>query len=271
MSCVNEKPAIIIAGSSITECQAWPTWAYYVQKVFQWDHVIDTSIKGMGNEHILFRAVDAARDIQNPFFLIQLTTIDKWDWYVDDQDIVQKLLKEKHPLSPITDQHDRGFWSTGSHFPLAKDYFRQNYYSHDYFVWKTLMLLQWFQGICANNNWRYYILFDSPIFAVTENQLNKGLADYEKIDDFLQSPLCSAIAGLWPLENIYLPGLIGYAKSNDLPWWSDRFKGHPGSLVHYLFTKHIIVPQLQKYFKSRCDITEFWDEAIKWQELVNGN
>lgn len=270
MNCAhNNQYAIIVAGSSITDCQTWPTWSYYMQKVFEWPTIIDTSVKGLGNEHILFRAVDRAQQVDNPFLLVQLTSIDKWDWYVDQPEIVQKLSEQKHPLISVHKDAAGGFWSTGSHFPLYKEYFRQNYYSHDYFVWKTLLLLQWFRGICAKNDWPYYILFDSPIFAVTEEQLNQGKAEYTTVDAFLQSPLSSTIADLWTFEDIYLPGLIGYAKSKNLPWWSDKFKGHPGSLIHYLFSKDIILPALEKHFQSYGDIDDFSNEAKKWQSLID--
>lgn len=265
----NNEHTVIISGSSITDSRAWPTWAYYVRKVFGWSDVVDTSIKGLGNEYILLRAIDQAKKAHNPFLLVQLTTTDKWDWYVDRKDLVEELSKEKHPLLPINKNKNCGFWSTGSHFPLHKEYYRENYYSQDYFVWKTLSMIQWFRGVCAKHNWKYYILFDSPIFAVTEEQLNQNLATYQEIDSFLKSPLSSIAADLWDFDDVYMPGLIGYAKSKNLPWWSEKFKGHPGSLVHWYFSRDIVIPELQKHFVCKHEIGDLLDEANTWQKLID--
>jgi hypothetical protein len=239
-----DQRTVVVAGSSITDCQAWPTWAHYVHRVFSWPDLIDVSAKGLGNEHILIRAVNQAKKSHDPFLLVQLTTIDKWDWYVDRSDLVNELSNQRHPLLHLSQDTTGGFWSTGSHFPLHKEYYRQNYYSHDYFVWRTLQLLQWFFGVCARNHWPYYVLFDSPIFAVTEAQLNQNQAGYDRVDSFLQCPLASTITDLWELDQIYLPGLIGYAVEHGLPWWCEKFKGHPGSLTHYCFAKDIVMLNL---------------------------
>jgi len=131
--------------------------------------------------------------------------------------------------------------------------------------------IQWFQMLCKQNSWKHYIFFDSPVFSVTEEQLNTGqLTKQECVaDTLIQNALCKSIYNLDNFDQIYQPGLIGYACLHDLPWYSSRFKGHPGSLTHYHFMTNIIVPALDKLLPPQNSIESCLDEAVRFQTLID--
>jgi hypothetical protein len=241
--------SLIISGSSISNADAWPVWSTFVKQKYAFDTVVDVNTRGAGNEVILTKAIsEAAKIKQDLILIVQLTSVDKWDWYVQNEQLVNDIQEEKHPGVKINYKDKNVFWCTGSHFPLWKEYYKTNYYSLDYQAFKSLQQLQWFIMTCDFNNWSYLILFESPIFSITEEQLNIGNLDKEQciITPLLDNHLCSAIKDLVDLTNMYLPGLIGYACINDLPWYHKKFKSHPGSLIHYRFAKDIIFPVLDK-------------------------
>ena len=261
---------IILAGSSITEDSPWPTWATWTTKMFGWTNVDNVSVRGLGNEVIILKAIQAAKMATEPVFItIQLTSVDKWDWYVQDPTVVRELSSEKHAICHL-DKHDKsGFWSTGSHFPLRKEYYRENYFSLDWSASRTLQLITWFQIVCKQHGWGNYILFDSPIFSVTESQLNQGILEKQQCYDtvLIDNTLCEiSTTGLD--NNLYYPGLVGYCCLNDLPWYTPRFKGHPGSLSHLKFVRDIVSQNLSLYFKQIVSVDELMPEAVKMQQLV---
>lgn len=260
---------VIVAGSSITTDTAWPTWATWLERRYQ-PPLTNVSVKGMGNELILLRAVQAAQQYQSPLIVVQLTSVDKWDWHVEDSKLIDQINQEKHPIISLNPKEPHGFWSTGSHFPLWKQHYGENYFGIEYAMFHTLMLIQWFQMLCAQQGWQYYILLDSPIMSVTEQQLNLGYLTNNECwaHTLTQNTLCQTIASTINLDNIYTPGLIGYAHLNRLSWYSRRFKGHPGSLTHYRFMKDIVAPQLDTILDPKVDFTMFEQEAIKFQTLA---
>ena len=261
---------VIVAGSSITTDTAWPTWASWLERRYQPNQLVNVSVKGMGNELILLRAVRAAQQCSTPMIVVQLTSVDKWDWHIENPKLINKINQEKHPIISLDANESHGFWSTGSHFPLWKQHYGEHYFGLEYNMFHTLLLIQWFQMLCDQQGWQYYILLDSPIFSVTEQQLNSGnLSDSECWAQTLtQNTLCQTIANTINLSNIYTPGLIGYAQLNRLPWYSNRFKGHPGSLTHYRFVKDIVAPVLDMTLAPKVDFTVFEQEATKFQTLA---
>jgi hypothetical protein len=264
---------IIVSGSSITNDSAWPTWATFVKRRYKFDKVIDVSSMGAGNEVIITRAINEAKKInKNVLIVIQLTSVDKWDWYVENNELVELISHEKHTLIKMSPEDRHGFWSTGSHFPKWKEYFKHNYFSLEYFTFRTLQLIQWFQMVCQQQKWEYYIIFDSPILSVTENQLNTGILQKTECIQLslLNNKLCQTISELVNIEEIYLPGLIGYACLNDLPWYHQKFKSHPGSLTHYRYVKDIIFPALDlKKISAVDNFDELEEEALKFQKIIN--
>ena len=243
---------IVIGGSSITDAMPWPTWASWANRRYATSVFHNTSVKGTGNEAIIMRAINRAQRCHDPIVIVQLTNVDKWDWYVENPDLVAQLNREKHPLILLQHGDLQGFWSTGSHFPLWKQYYKDHYYSLQYHVFHTLFLINWLQLICQAKRWRHYILFDSPILSTTEHQLNTGQLDLSSATtkSLVQSSLCQLISDQIDFSNIYLPGLIGYAAINGFDWYSPKVKGHPGSFVHYQFAKNIIFPVLDLWIES---------------------
>ena len=262
---------LIISGSSITNDYEWPTWYTWIKKRYKFSNDINLSLKGLGNEAIILRAVHGAKKVDNPFILLQLTSVDKWDWYVNDGNLVKIINKEKHKIN-IFDKTDQfGYWSTGSHFPLWKEHYKNNYFSIQHQMLQTLILIQWFQQLSDAQGWKYLILFDSPLLSVTEEQLNKGTLTYEQCFDnnLTNNSLCQILFDKSTFTEIYTPGLIGFATVNGLPWYHHKFKGHPGSLVHLEFAKQIVDLELSQAFTPVVEFEEFETEATRFQGLLN--
>lgn len=261
--------SVIVSGSSITDTTAWPTWATWVNYRYNPLYFINCGIKGIGNELILFKAVAEAKKHKNPIVIVQLTNVDKWDWYVENTELAQSMLQEKHSLIKLSADDSNGFWSTGSHFPKWKEYYKHNYFSLEYFTYKTLQLIQWFQLLCQQEKWEYYIIFDSPILSVTESYLNTGNLTIDKCysTDLINNTLSNTLFDLLDTKNIYFPGIIGYAKINSYPWYTEKIKGHPGSIIHYNYTKDIICPILDQIIEPVQNLDLFQKEAEQFQKL----
>lgn len=261
---------VIISGSSITDDQSWPTWATWVKKVYGLKNVVDCSERGVGNEVILLKAVQQAqRTTGDRILIVQLTSVDKWDWYVEDRNLFSKIHQQKHPGIKVTPNDSTGYWCTGSHFPEWKEYYYQNYFSITHQMFLTLQMIQWFRMVCDSNGWKYLMLFESPILSVTEKQLNTGTLTKTQCyqTSLVDNSLCQTIFQLTNLDNLFLPGLLGYACINDLPWYHSKFKSHPGSLIHYYFTRDVLLPVLDQLLKPKENIHHFEKEAEKFQNL----
>lgn len=262
---------VIIGGSSITNSNPWPTWATWIMKRYGSSNFVNTSVKGTGNEVIVLRAIQEAKKCVDPVVIVQLTNVDKWDWYVENPELAEKISHERHPLTKLDSNETLGFWSTGSHFPLWKQHYKENYLGMHYQMFRTLMLIHWFQLLCLDKSWDHYILFDSPILAVTEQQLNTGQLSLEQCFDrqLTDNALCRLLIDQIDFSKIYCPGLIGYAKINDLDWYSASAKGHPGSLVHYLFAHDIVTPALDGMIMPTQDLAGFRQEATVMQRIFD--
>lgn len=260
---------IIISGSSITNDQPWPTWATWVRKLYGLRNVIDVSTKGLGNKAIILNAINQAADRDPGLIVLQLTSVDKWDWYVQNDDKCLSLEKEKHPIFKLNPNELKGFWCTGSHFPLWKKHYLDHYFSMDYQAFDTLVMIQWFKSWCDRFGWKYYIILDSPIFAVPESQLNKQQLEKSQCHstELISNSLCHTTK--INLDGIYLPGLIGYACLHDLPWFHKIFRGHPGTWIHFEFVKNVVANDLDQWFDRKCDFKDFESEAIKYQKLLS--
>lgn len=267
MNC--DRP-IVISGSSITNDEAWPTWATWIRKVYKLTNVHDLSRKGLGNKTIILNAIKKAQEIndQSLMILLQLTSVDKWDWYVQNSRIVNEIKNEKHPPLLIHDSDVFGFWCTGSHFPLWKQYYKENYFSLNYSAFETLLMMQWFELLCHNNNWKYQIIFESPILSVTEQQLNLGMLTAEECNQktLIDNSLCDLIK--INFDKIYQPGLIGYACINELEWFDKKYKAHPGSYVHYCFAKDVIAPQMDHAMSIESNFQIIEQEAKLFQGII---
>lgn len=261
---------LIISGASTLVDNAWPTWASFVKQRYANANIVDLSCKGLGNKAIILRAIAAAQSQIDPYVIIQLTNIDKWDWYIEDTSLIEQLNYEKHPIVPVTKNDSHGFWSTGSHFPLYKEYYQKNYFSLENSAFETLLLLQWFMFVCKQNFWKNLILLDSPILSVTESQLNHNQLTKEQCwnKTLIENILCQSIFTGLNLDCVYIPGMIGHACLNNRVWYSKKYKNHPGSLVHYWFAVDKIFPILNNFFEQiPCE--NLLSEATKFDKLAH--
>ena len=238
---------IIFGGASITQ-SPWPTWADIVQEKYA-GTFFNTAVKGFGNEAIITSALHQAHEIKNQpgttIIVVMLTNIDKWDWYVDDPELVDKFSREKHTITKIDSTSVGGFWSTGSWFPLEKQLFKAKFYSQEYFVMKTLQMIGLFQCVCQTQGWEGHIMFDSPIFSMLESEMINGVEI-----EYQSNKLINTSTNRWLYESldiektVYHPGLIGFCKDNHLPWYSSIYENHPGTRSQYEFAKKILFPLL---------------------------
>jgi hypothetical protein len=136
---------------------------------------------------------------------------------------------------------------------LDKEFFKENYYNEDYFTLRSLQLLAMFRQICASQHWNYYIMFDSPIWAMTEQELNQGT--YVNLQPrLINTELCQ-----WMYQssdasnNIFELGLIGFLYQQSLPWFSQTYKAHPGPMAHLMFLKEYLYPILDNILKQQKD------------------
>ena len=253
------QPQLIVSGGSITH-GGWHTWKDFVAERYD-TPLINLAEKGQGNEVIATKALLEAQKYNDPIVMIMFTSVDKWDWYVQDPLQLNKLQKEKHPPLPIHDQDRGGFWCTGSWFPADKEYYWKHYYSLDYQIIKTCMLIHHLRSYFTANKIRHLIMFDSPIFEYTEQELNQNpkLKTKTLVNDTTK-PFVELISE-------YDRGLIGFCEKNNLPWFHPIYKWHPGSLAHYKYSCDFIFPKLDNWFKvhtrDQLDLAKKMDKLWK--------
>jgi len=85
----------------------------------------------------------------------------------------------------------------------------------------------------------------------------------------VNNTISNVLFNLIDIKNIYLPGIIGYAVLHSYQWYNDKFKGHPGSLVHYNFTKDVVCPVLDQMVEPVQELASFKNDAIVFQKLFN--
>lgn len=233
---------LIISGGSITN-GGWPTWKDFVEGRYNIKSFCSAQ-KGLGNEAIISQAILQSQKVKNPIIAVMLTTVDKWDWYIQDKNVLQKLQKEKHIPIQLHKHDQGGMWCTGSWFPNQKEYYLKNYYSLDYQVIKTCMLIHYISSYCKASNIPLLILYDSPIFQYTEQELNSKPT--YKSSKTLINDTTQPFFDLVKLNQF--PSLIYFCMENKIPWFHSLYKWHPGSLAHYKFSYKYIFPCLDQYF-----------------------
>ena len=253
----------IFSGGSITEC-VWPSWKNFVVQRYGIKNYVNNAYAGVGNEYMVDSTINHVKKVSNPFVMIMFTNIDKWDWYVEDQNLIDTInSNEKHPVRTINgDIGTSGFWSTGSWFPAHKTYYKNCYYSKEYFIAKTLKNIFVLQKFLTEKQIPNIMLFDSPILECTEQTLNTG----KIVNENKLSELSSIWHDLIDWSNIYRPGLIGFCDANNLDWYRDKHHGHPPTKSHWEFTKSQIFPVLDNLLpiKNAADPIE---EINKFQQL----
>lgn len=245
---------LILSGASNTN-GLWPTWADIIQERYDVE-CVNVGHKGLGNEAIILRALHTAwqhRSQRDLIIVMMLTSVDKWDWYVDDPNLILKFEKEKHTITRLSKSAPGGFWSTGSWFPLDKEDFKKKYYSQDYFVLRSLQLIATFKSICQQQNWQYCIMFDSPVWSMTEQELIKN-TPIRNDHALIKTELCEWLYQSAQInQDIYEPGLIGFLDHESIPWFSNKFGPHPSPKAHLLFAKTYLYRRLDLVLKQRRD------------------
>jgi hypothetical protein len=257
------KYSVIFSGASITN-SPWYTWKDFVIERYGIENPIENAYKGIGNEFIVNSTIQKCQEHENPFVIVMLTNIDKWDWYVQDSAECTRINKyEKHTVRNLKGSVSiEGFWSTGSWFPGAKEYYKQHYYSQDYFAFKTLQNIYCLQQFCKSKKIPCLILFDSPILNCLEQNIITQNLTFMPLTD---NDLCQVWKDEIDLSQIYQPGLIGYCDIRELEWFNHKFKAHPPSISHLEFSKEHVFPTLDRFFPIKKDNQEFL--AKKFQKM----
>lgn len=254
----------IFSGGSITE-SVWPSWKDFVINRYDIKNFVNNAFRGVGNEFLTESTIHHCQRENNPFALVMMTNADKWDWYVENAALADTITRqEKHPVRDVDGSTaDRGFWSTGSWFPSHKQYYREHYYSEQYFMAQTLKNIFVLQSYFVRNSIPYLLLFDSPILSSTEQELNQGVVPDRDLVAH------NALAQSWyqaiDWSHIFTPGLIGYCHQRGLIWFNDKIKGHPPAESHLAFATDIVFPELDKFLTVvKQDQTQ---EARRFQKM----
>jgi len=267
---------LCISGASISRCP-WITWVDCLIELLDPVSVTNYSCKGAGNQYITRSAINSVQKTKNPTLLgVMFTNFDKYDMWVQD-DVCQKLKGEKHLPRWIdgTPAADQGFWCTGSHFPLVKEIYQDNFFNLELTATQDLTQILGLVKYCSDLNIPTVIMFDSPVFDYTECQLNNwGKKNHiPELINISQSALVN------PMFKSLLPyvvdtqGLIGFCIENNLPWHSDTYGPHPPSIAHFLYFQQKILPWVRSTYPEITikDLSDTFESMIhlmtdKWKK-----
>lgn len=239
---------LCITGASISRCP-WPTWVDFLIESLTPTNIINYSAKGAGNSYIIHSAIHAVENLsENSVLSIMLTNFDKYDMWVKD-DVCKSLFNERHSPRWIDGSvaHDFGFWCTGSHFPLIKQAYKENFFDINMSACTDLTQLLGLIKFCEDKKIKLIILFDSPILDYTEEQLNQFCRQNIPLDkplDIKQHALTKSILSVLDPYIIDCNGLIGYCITNNLPWYNATYGAHPPSSSHWQYFDKIIIPKI---------------------------
>lgn len=244
---------LCVSGASISRCP-WATWVDFLKDALLPNSVIDHSCKGAGNHYIVRSAIHGLQSQSNRMFLaLMLTNFDKYDMWVRDEKC-KTLQIEKHPPHWIdgTRATQQGFWCTGSHFPLIKEVYHQNFFDLEISAAQDLTNLLGLIKFCEDKAVPFLIMFDSPVFANTEYQINdwckkqSPLTDRGLTESVIVKPLIDALAP-YILDK---QGLIGFCIDQGLPWYNSKYGPHPPSISHYLYFQEKILPWITDHYPN---------------------
>ena len=257
---------IIIGGASITD-SPWFTWADFLQQESGMP-IVDISARGVGNEYIASSIVNVQSQLDNTTLVVlMLTNIDKFDWYVQGQQL-KNLENEKHCPKKLT--NDSGFWCTGSWFPGDKEIFKNYFYNEDYFCVKTIQQILLLETICQKTNAVLEIFFDSPIWTHTDQDIiNIGKTqDYTSRYNFLSGDYAKSWSTLLAKKHTTLDNnsLIGFCWQNKLPWYNQQYKGHPPSSSHWKFYDNVMRKRLTHHLPLVSCQSQMSDKIKKFDE-----
>lgn len=246
---------LVIAGGSITK-SPWFTWADHVQQLLQPSTTVNLSVKGSGNKFISLCLINYILHHHIPpgsLIMPMFTMVDKFDQYVDVNQ-AQELSKEKHPPITLESNYckpfESGFWSTGCHFPLVKQVYKENFYNLDWFTTDTIFNIFALQQVCNQYNLDFFPVFDGDIWNWTDE-------DYDKIAvgqnlpgrNLLNGNLAQKFKSLLPESPIPLTNsLLEYARKNNMPIYTPLHNVHPPSDVHWAWTQSHVLPCLENKY-----------------------
>lgn len=236
---------IFVFGASITHGPWW-TWKDFLE-IESKITATDLSLKGVGNTYMMHSILDQPLD-ENSLVVGMLTNVDKFDWYVEGKKY-RSLSSQKH--APIPVGSDSGFWCTGSWFPLDKRKYLELFYSLDFSAAQNIQQLCALKYFCAVKKCKLEIFFDSPIWAFTEQDLNKMITTGQAGSTrcMLDLPLTKKWSKLLTNNEIYneSDSLIGYCWHHNLPWGNSFYNGHPPSSSHWQFYQEIVRPRISQH------------------------
>jgi hypothetical protein len=182
-----------------------------------------------------------------------LTNFDKYDMWVRGA-TCQELQHEKHAPHWIdgTQSSQQGFWCTGSHFPLIKQVYQENFFDIEIAAAQDLTNLLGLVKFCQDREIAFLIMFDSPVFRYSESQINDhcrnqiALTDIGLTESVMIDPLLHVLS-TYILDQ---SGLIGFCIERDLPWYNSKYGPHPPSLSHYLYFQERILPWISGHYPN---------------------
>lgn len=253
---MNSIQKIFIGGASIT-ASPWFTWVDFFKHESKLPIEVFAS-KGCGNEYIVAKILTVRHSLgPDSLILVMLTNFDKWDWYVQN-DQLKSLMNEKHQPKKIG--FNSGFWCTGSWFPGLKSLFRDYFYNEDYFCVKAIQQILILEKLCEITGSHLEIFFDSPIWSHTEQTINfigqNNVDNDYDLQDFLSGEYAKLYAPLLQKKygDLATDSLIGYCWHHQLPWFNQKYGGHPPSSSHLAWYKQIARPRLSRYLNlDICD------------------
>lgn len=245
---------LCITGASLSRCP-WLTWADFLIESLNPTNIINYATKGAGNSFITRSAIHATENLTgNSVLSVMLTSFDKYDMWVKG-DVCASLYNERHRPRWIDglDATDRGFWCTGSHFPLIKQTYKDHFFDINISACNDLTQLLGLIKFCEDKKIKLIILFDGPILDHTEEQVNQVCSHNAPLDRYLDirdHALTKSILSVLEPYFIDDQGLIGYCISNDLPWYNRVYGPHPPSISHWKYFNNIIVPRVQSMYPT---------------------
>jgi len=275
---MNTVDVLIIAGASITK-SPWYTWADVAIEMLQPSTIIDVSAKGTGNYFITTSCINQIQQLntknKNVLVMPMFTNIDKFDMYLSSDETAH-YAKEKHkPITLLgsesaTDQY--GFWCTGGHWPLIKQDYYDKFFNVEVTVLNTIMLFYSLQQACQHKQVSLVPLFDSDIWDVLELDINNFVTEKNNFlpkRRMLEYPVVKNFKSLLNNHWYEFESLIGFAHCNNLPFYSNTFKTHPPSQVHYEWYDTHIKDRVQfkhrepsqSFIKKINDFANLWNES----------
>lgn len=254
---------LIISGASIT-ASPWFTWADVVCEILKPRQVINLSARGTSNYYIAVSCINAIlnADSKNTLCMPMFTGIDKFDMYLNPNQTAD-YINEKHRPIDITGQPavpgQFGFWSTGSHWPLIKQHYYNNFFDPDIACVNNMLVFSALEKLCESRGIDLFPIFDMEIWQYQEQEINAYLTQGAELQrhDFLSQPLSAKIKPVLSSEWFEFVSLIQYAMNNNLPIYNDINKMHPPSNVHMSWVDHWIRPRLEKQYSCSVPSNSF--------------